>query len=89
MVDLGRLLREVNKSVCNLYERVKAARQARGNRERAEFVRGLVERIECTCEHRYVHDDPTAAREMPCLPERFRDRDYLRPEHAPRSAPEQ
>jgi putative ATPase len=39
--------------------------------------------------YRYVHDDPAAAREMPCLPERFRDRDYLRPEHAPRSAPEQ
>jgi putative ATPase len=39
--------------------------------------------------YRYVHDDPAAAREMPCLPERFRDRDYLRPEHPPRNAPEQ
>ncbi len=28
--------------------------------------------------YRYVHDDPAAAREMPCLPERFEGRDYLR-----------
>jgi putative ATPase len=28
--------------------------------------------------YRYVHDDPGAEREMPCLPERFRGRDYLR-----------
>jgi putative ATPase len=27
--------------------------------------------------YRYVHDDPTAREEMPCLPERFADRDYL------------
>ena len=28
--------------------------------------------------YRYVHDDPAHQREMPCLPERFRGRDYLR-----------
>jgi len=28
--------------------------------------------------YRYVHDDPAAEREMPCLPERFQGRDYLR-----------
>ncbi len=28
--------------------------------------------------YRYVHDDPGAQREMPCLPERFRGRDYLK-----------
>jgi len=28
--------------------------------------------------YRYVHDDPGAQREMPCLPERFHGRDYLR-----------
>jgi putative ATPase len=28
--------------------------------------------------YRYVHDDPAAQREMPCLPERFQGRDYLR-----------
>ena len=27
--------------------------------------------------YRYIHDDPAAAREMPCLPEQFRGRDYL------------
>jgi hypothetical protein len=27
--------------------------------------------------YRYVHDDPGAREEMPCLPERFRGRDYL------------
>ncbi len=27
--------------------------------------------------YRYVHDDPGAAREMPCLPESLRGRDYL------------
>jgi putative ATPase len=27
--------------------------------------------------YRYIHDDPAAQREMPCLPERFRGRDYL------------
>ena len=29
--------------------------------------------------YRYVHDDPAAVREMPCLPERFLGRDYLQP----------
>ena len=29
--------------------------------------------------YRYIHDDPAAGREMPCLPERFLGRDYLRP----------
>jgi putative ATPase len=28
--------------------------------------------------YRYVHDDPGAREEMPCLPERFHGRDYLR-----------
>ena len=28
--------------------------------------------------YRYIHDDPAAQREMPCLPERFQGRDYLR-----------
>jgi putative ATPase len=27
--------------------------------------------------YRYVHDDPSAEREMPCLPEQFQGRDYL------------
>ncbi len=27
--------------------------------------------------YRYIHDDPSASEEMPCLPERFRGRDYL------------
>jgi putative ATPase len=27
--------------------------------------------------YRYVHDDPSAAREMPCLPEQFQGREYL------------
>jgi putative ATPase len=27
--------------------------------------------------YRYVHDDPAARTEMPCLPERFVGRDYL------------
>jgi putative ATPase len=29
--------------------------------------------------YRYVHDDPAAREEMPCLPERFVGRDYLHP----------
>jgi putative ATPase len=28
--------------------------------------------------YRYVHDDPAAREEMPCLPERIQGRDYLR-----------
>jgi putative ATPase len=28
--------------------------------------------------YRYVHDDPDAREQMPCLPERLRGRDYLR-----------
>ncbi len=55
MVDLGKLLRDVHKSFRNIHMRVKAARKATRNRERAEFVRGLVERIECTFEHRHVN----------------------------------
>jgi putative ATPase len=39
--------------------------------------------------YRYVHDDPGAQREMPCLPERFHGRDYLRPDQAPRNSREQ
>jgi len=35
--------------------RIKAARRTTDNRGRAEFVRGLVERIECTFEHRHVN----------------------------------
>ncbi len=27
--------------------------------------------------YRYIHDDAAAAREMPCLPERFEGRNYL------------
>jgi putative ATPase len=27
--------------------------------------------------YRYIHDDPAAGREMPCLPQQFQDRDYL------------
>ncbi len=27
--------------------------------------------------YRYVHDDASASEEMPCLPERFRGREYL------------
>ncbi len=30
--------------------------------------------------YRYVHDDPAARSEMPCLPERFQGRDYLSPD---------
>ncbi len=33
--------------------------------------------------YRYVHDDPAARAEMPCLPERFRGRDYRRGDDAP------
>ena len=29
--------------------------------------------------YRYIHDDPAAGQEMPCLPDRFVGRDYLRP----------
>jgi putative ATPase len=37
--------------------------------------------------YRYVHDDPGAREEMPCLPVRFQGRDYLRgDEPAPESA---
>ncbi len=39
--------------------------------------------------YRYVHDDPGDQQAMPCLPERFRGRDYLRPGHAPEKSPEQ
>jgi putative ATPase len=38
--------------------------------------------------YRYVHDDPAAQREMPCLPERFRAREYLQPDDAGRNVPE-
>jgi len=37
--------------------------------------------------YRYVHDDPEAREQMPCLPERFRGRDYLRSDHAPLNPP--
>ena len=49
------MLREVYRSLCNLHMRIKAARRTTDNRGRAEFVRGLVERIECTFEHRHVN----------------------------------
>jgi putative ATPase len=32
--------------------------------------------------YRYIHDDPAARNEMPCLPERFQGRDYLSPDGA-------
>ena len=35
---------------------------------------------------RSVHDDPGAREEMPCLPERFQGRDYLRGGEPPESA---
>jgi putative ATPase len=37
--------------------------------------------------YRYIHDDRAAESEMPCLPERFRGRDYLRQEHPPAKSP--
>jgi putative ATPase len=52
-------------------------------------VTPLMKRVGYGEGYRYVHDDPAAQREMPCLPERFRGRDYLRPEHSPPPAPEQ
>ena len=33
--------------------------------------------------YRYVHDDPAAEREMPCLPERFQGRDYFSDDAVP------
>jgi putative ATPase len=39
--------------------------------------------------YRYVHDDQAAQREMPCLPERYQGRDYLRLDEAPRKSPAQ
>ena len=36
--------------------------------------------------YRYVHDDPAARIEMPCLPERFQGRDYLSPDGTPSDA---
>jgi putative ATPase len=30
--------------------------------------------------YRYIHDDPAARNEMPCLPEQFQGRDYLSPD---------
>jgi putative ATPase len=38
--------------------------------------------------YRYVHDDPAAAKEMPCLPEQFLGRDYLRPEPMASNSPD-
>jgi putative ATPase len=35
--------------------------------------------------YRYVHDDPGAREEMPCLPERLRDRMYFKPDEPDRS----
>jgi putative ATPase len=32
--------------------------------------------------YRYIHDDPAARNEMPCLPDRFQGRDYLSPDGA-------
>jgi putative ATPase len=37
--------------------------------------------------YRYIHDDPAARREMPCLPEQFRGRDYLRQQDRSSSLP--
>ena len=41
--------------------------------------------------YRYVHDDPAAREDMPCLPERFAGRDYLNTSTAdsPRRADEE
>ncbi len=38
--------------------------------------------------YRYVHDDPAAQQDMPCLPERFQDRDYLGLGDAPLNPPD-
>jgi hypothetical protein len=37
--------------------------------------------------YRYVHDDPGAQEDMPCLPERFQGRDYLGEASRRRSPP--
>jgi putative ATPase len=34
--------------------------------------------------YRYIHDDPAAQREMPCLPEQFQGRDYLAEKSSPK-----
>jgi putative ATPase len=41
-------------------------------------VTGLLKGIGYGQGYRYVHDDPAARDEMPCLPERFQSRDYFR-----------
>jgi putative ATPase len=38
--------------------------------------------------YRYIHDDPAAEREMPCLPERLQGRDYFQPDGARTDSPE-
>jgi putative ATPase len=43
-------------------------------------VTSLVKGIGYGQGYRYIHDDPAARNEMPCLPERFQGRDYLRPD---------
>ena len=55
MVDKGALLRDIYKSLCKLTRQVKAARLATGNLQRAKAVRGIIERIECTFEHRVLN----------------------------------
>jgi putative ATPase len=40
-------------------------------------VTSLLKNIGYGQNYRYIHDDPAAEREMPCLPERFQGRDYL------------
>ena len=37
--------------------------------------------------YRYVHDDPQAREEMPCLPEALRDRVYFEPDNSDRTPP--
>jgi len=55
MVDKGKLLRDIYKALCKISAQVKAARKVTGALQRAKAVRGIIERIECTFEHRIVN----------------------------------
>jgi len=55
MVDKGRLLRDIYKVLCKLTRQVQAARKVTGNLQQAKAVRGIVDRIECTFEHRVLN----------------------------------
>lgn len=55
MIDKGKLLRDIYRSLCKLTAQVKAARKTTGSLQRAKAVRGIIDRIECTFEHRILN----------------------------------